>query len=62
MALFEEDDDLIDEVVEGCFFDDDVDEDFDDFCPDSSDDLHCNHWYDGEPCCYCGTNEGKVDE
>lgn len=23
-------------------------------CPESDDGQHCNHWYDGESCCYCG--------
>ena len=32
------------------------------FCPDSSDSAHCNHWHDGGLCCYCGSNEGRVDE
>ena len=42
----------------------DADEDVYDtwFCPDSSDDIHCNHWHDGEPCCYCGSDEGEIDE
>jgi hypothetical protein len=22
-------------------------------CPDSPDGAHCNHWYDGDQCCYC---------
>lgn len=34
-------------------------------CPASPEDLepgqaflgHCNHWYDGEPCCWCGDND-----
>ena len=25
------------------------------FCPKSEDKQHCIHWYDGEPCCRCGT-------
>lgn len=26
-------------------------------CPARDDGIHCNHWYDGEPCCDCG--DGK---
>lgn len=29
-------------------------------CPDSSDGLHCNHWYDGGECCDCG--DGAVED
>lgn len=25
-------------------------------CPAREDGQHCNHWYDGEPCCACGNN------
>lgn len=30
------------------------------WCPEApGDDLgHCQHWYDAEPCCRCGTDEG----
>jgi hypothetical protein len=31
-------------------------------CLDSKDGMHCNCWYDGEPCCNCGSNEGEISE
>lgn len=30
-------------------------------CAQSPDGTHCVHWWDGEPCHYCGSNEGEVD-
>ena len=30
-------------------------------CPGRDDKIHCDHWYDGESCCGCGDDEGRVD-
>lgn len=31
------------------------------FCPKRDDQTHCNCWWDGKPCCACGSNEGHID-
>lgn len=31
-------------------------------CPKSNDGMHCQHWYDCEPCCACGCDEGGEDD
>ncbi|HLI42501.1 MAG TPA: hypothetical protein VKV35_12790 [Streptosporangiaceae bacterium] len=25
-----------------------------DYCPETSDGVHCGHWHDGDQCCACG--------
>lgn len=30
-------------------------------CRDRHDQKHCVHWYDGEPCCACGDDNGPAD-
>lgn len=32
---------------------DEIDQDCKTECPESDDGQHCNHWYDGDACCYC---------
>lgn len=32
-------------------------EDIETPCPESPDNLHCNHWYDGDFCCFCDDPE-----
>ena len=27
------------------------------FCPCSTDNYHCEHWWDGDNCCFCGDFE-----
>lgn len=47
------------------FYDEmDADEDVDcvEYCPAREDGTHCNCWWDGEPCCACGSDEGEVSE
>lgn len=29
------------------------------FCPKAAE--HCVHFWDGNPCCYCGSDEGPID-
>jgi hypothetical protein len=33
----------------------------DGYCFESQDQIHCVHWWDGDPCCYChhGLEEQK---
>lgn len=31
------------------------------YCPVSEDHVHCEHWWDGTPCCRCFSNRGRVD-
>ena len=31
-------------------------------CPEREDGIHCNCWYDGQPCCSCGDDEGEVSD
>lgn len=31
-------------------------------CPNREDDMHCIHWWDGEPCCACGAPAMTEDE
>lgn len=31
----------------------------DGYCPKREDKTHCEHWWDGQPCCSCGTDEPK---
>lgn len=33
-----------------------------DYCPVRPDKLHCNHWYDEEPCCACGAPGAKRED
>lgn len=28
-------------------------------CPKSADGMHCDHWWDEEPCCACGWETGR---
>lgn len=30
-------------------------------CEERHDGVHCDHWWDGEPCCACGYNGGEVE-
>jgi len=30
------------------------------FCPCREDKTHCECWFDGEPCCNCGSDEGCI--
>ena len=32
------------------------------FCPARDDTIHCVHWWDGEKCCSCESNEGEISE
>lgn len=35
------------------------------FCPQSKDEApgtHCDHWWEAEPCCWCGTDEGAIGD
>jgi hypothetical protein len=31
-------------------------------CPNADDGIHCEHWYDGEPCCRCSAPEMPVEQ
>jgi hypothetical protein len=30
-------------------------------CPEAEDGTHCSHWWEGDRCCYCGSDEGQID-
>lgn len=39
----------------------------DEFCPgspgdDGGDGMHCRHWWDGDPCCWCDAGEMPMDD
>jgi hypothetical protein len=41
---------------------DPVKDDWETTCPESPDDLHCVHWYDGEACHFCGDEAMSEDD
>lgn len=49
--MSEETDELIDSILSG-----DIGDDEETPCPKREDEIHCVHWWEGEPCCDCGDN------
>lgn len=32
------------------------------YCYEREDETHCEHWWDGEPCCSCEFTGGEISE